>query len=696
MMHGATLMIAGKSSPLFCLTTFVHWGCGDYQCLEAKTGTLTPDDANRVVKACRKVARDLGLSNWDSVFIPINEDLNHWYSAHIDFRFKRIDIYDSLEEHCLSNRQKPVPQRKNTQLMLVLMWLTEVLGRLRGDQVKFSPGGCSSTGWAFDPHSVPNSYDCGIHTLWHLQHVLEYRQIQMDKTSVSDSLRFTSDMVGKRMRLAQEILRDSLVFHTFHPAVYTTFSRPQDQRAHLSLRRDDKHRHYLRRQTDQIRSRFVDAVQLLSNPTLPPESRKPLAPSTPFPKPFDPDAYQEPLSLDCMDVDVDEEPEFQPGNLILEEDSLVDIERLDDSAFEAALDKAADALGKMEQNDSKDFNFLPDPVAHLDSPNDGKNHEQSSASSAREPTPTPIDLVREDAYDGSDCIWEWHPTAGRVLRTEPGIHEGWKSLFVENGSETAESYRPFNSRLEWEVTQWAVKQRISQKAFDRLLKIPEVKERLGLSFQSARAMLKKADQIPPRYGLWQTKRLSFRDRPDEYFYVHHLNPIEAIRAVWGDPSLAKHLVYKPAQLFRKSTMMESDRRFSEMWTGRYWNAAQKMVPEGGTIATVIIASDKTQLTQFSGNKSAYPVYLTLGNIPKEIRRQPGSRACVLIAYLSVDKPAKDDLSKTALKLRNYQLFHRSMAEVLRPLKVAGNPTKSGVEMVGGDGAVRAVYPLLAS
>ncbi|KAF5388791.1 hypothetical protein D9757_005570 [Collybiopsis confluens] len=382
----------------------------NYRCLEAKTGTLTPDDANRVVKACRKVARDLGLSNWDSVFIPINEDLNHWYSAHIDFRFKRIDIYDSLEERCLSNRQKPVPQRKNTQLMLVLMWLTEVLGRLRGDQVKFSPGGCSSTGWAFDPHSVPNSYDC------------------------------------------------------------------------------------------------------------------------------------------------------------------------------------------------------------------------------------------------------------------------------ENGSETAESYRPFNSRLEWEVTQWAVKQRISQKAFDRLLKIPEVKERLGLSFQSARAMLKKADQIPPRYGLWQTKQLSFRDRPDEYFYVHHLNPIEAIRAVWGDPSLAKHLVYKPAQLFRKLTMMESDRRFSEMWTGRYWNAAQKMVPEGGTIATVIIASDKTQLTQFSGNKSAYPVYLTLGNIPKEIRRQPGSRACVLIAYLSVNKPAKDDLSKTALKLRNYQLFHRSMAEVLRPLKVAGNPTKSGVEM----------------
>ena len=111
---------------------------------------------------------------------------------------------------------------------------------------------------------------------------------------------------------------------------------------------------------------------------------------------------------------------------------------------------------------------------------------------------------------------------------------------------------------------------------------------------------------------------------------------------------------------------------------------------------MIIASDKTQLTQFSGNKAAYPVYLTLGNIPKSLRRKPGSRACVLIAYLSVDKPSKEGLSKTALRLRNYEIFHRSMAVVLQPLKAAGNPRGPGIEMVGGDGAVRRVYPILAT
>ncbi|KAJ3727906.1 hypothetical protein C8R42DRAFT_551058, partial [Lentinula raphanica] len=133
-----------------------------------------------------------------------------------------------------------------------------------------------------------------------------------------------------------------------------------------------------------------------------------------------------------------------------------------------------------------------------------------------------------------------------------------------------------------------------------------------------------------------------------------------------------------------------------MWTGNFWNQAQERISRTGTVAPVILATDKTQLTQFSGSKSAYPVYLTIGNIPKDIRRKPGSRACILIAYLSVDKIVKKGLSNTQLKLRNYQLFHKSMALVLESLKEAGNPAGPGVEMVGGDGAVRRVYPLLAT
>lgn len=60
--------------------------------------------------------------------------------------------------------------------------------------------------------------------------------------------------------------------------------------------------------------------------------------------------------------------------------------------------------------------------------------------------------------------------------------------------------------------------------------------------------------------------------------------------------------------------------------------AVEMNTPGATIVPVLISSDKTRLTGFGG-KMAYPVYLTIGNIPKEIRRKPSHRAHILLTYL---------------------------------------------------------------
>lgn len=105
-----------------------------------------------------------------------------------------------------------------------------------------------------------------------------------------------------------------------------------------------------------------------------------------------------------------------------------------------------------------------------------------------------------------------------------------------------------------------------------------------------------------------------------------------------------------------------------------------------------MATDKTQLTEFSDSKSAYPVYLTLGNIPRSIRHKPSHHACVLIAYLSVDKNLKEELSKREMSGRAQWLFHDSLRIILEPLKDAG---REGMEVVGGDGSVRMVFPVLS-
>ena len=64
-------------------------------------------------------------------------------------------------------------------------------------------------------------------------------------------------------------------------------------------------------------------------------------------------------------------------------------------------------------------------------------------------------------------------------------------------------------------------------------------------------------------------------------------------------------------------------------------AIEKDTP-GATIVPVLVSTDKTQLTQFR-NKSAYPIYMTIGNIPKEIRRKTSLRAYLLLGYLPTTK-----------------------------------------------------------
>ncbi|EGN93853.1 hypothetical protein SERLA73DRAFT_126277 [Serpula lacrymans var. lacrymans S7.3] len=103
-------------------------------------------------------------------------------------------------------------------------------------------------------------------------------------------------------------------------------------------------------------------------------------------------------------------------------------------------------------------------------------------------------------------------------------------------------------------------------------------------------------------------------------------------------------------------------------TGKWWHAIQAHLPKGAAPSPVIIATDKTQLTQFSDSKFAYS--------------RPSQHACIVISYLSVIKII-------GIAVRDGYHF---CYNYFGPIKKAG---RDGIEVIGGDGAVKRVYPVLA-
>lgn len=98
---------------------------------------------------------------------------------------------------------------------------------------------------------------------------------------------------------------------------------------------------------------------------------------------------------------------------------------------------------------------------------------------------------------------------------------------------------------------------------------------------------------------------------------------------------------------------------------------QNRLPAGAIIAPIILSSDKTKLSQFYGDKSMWPVYLTLSNLAKDVRCKVSSHVTVLVGYLPVAK--LNCFTDKTRSVARYQLFHCCMSIMLAKVAAAGWP-----------------------
>ncbi|KAI0652810.1 hypothetical protein C8Q70DRAFT_1048780 [Cubamyces menziesii] len=379
------------------------------------------------------------------------------------------------------------------------------------------------------------------------------------------------------------------------------------------------------------------------------------------------DAYEE------LDLDADPPGDYEgPDNNTSPLDIGINVD-LPNHDPEADVSQESDSSHGSDEEDAdrleEERSWEPPP---RDSPSD------RIESTAQDHLHTRTFVVRYPGQDaGAPLSTQLHPTSNEDYATALGEDVDFNP------------YAPFVSEIDWEFARWAKMRGPGSTAVTELLKIRGLVSRLGLSYSTSdqlNALIdKELNSGRPRFI---RREVRFRT---EVFEIYYRDIIACVRALFGDPEFAGVLVFAPERHFADEE--HTVQVYFDMHTGRWWWNTQRAldaIRPGATIVPIIISSDKTQLTLF-GSKTAYPVYMTIGNLPKDVRRKPSRRGQILLAYLPSTR--LEHISSTTSRRRMLaNLYHACLTRVLAPLKHTG---VDGIRLTSGDGIVRRGHPIFA-
>jgi len=205
----------------------------------------------------------------------------------------------------------------------------------------------------------------------------------------------------------------------------------------------------------------------------------------------------------------------------------------------------------------------------------------------RSPEPEDPDLT---------CLPE--PSKTQYQQCEAGISYGTAGgIYRKSLNANLNPWQTFRSAKEFELGWWMLQSRLTKGSINEYLQRGLDDERF-LSFQSA----------DEPWSLFEGVEHGFRPRSWSTFpcgsgTLYSRNILHCIRLPVSDLPFADHMVFAPKRLFDST----GRRVYNEIHTADWWWDTQELVPRDGTVVPLLFASDKTHLTNISGDKAAWPI-----------------------------------------------------------------------------------------
>ncbi|KAG8760695.1 hypothetical protein FRC12_009514 [Ceratobasidium sp. 428] len=272
---------------------------------------------------------------------------------------------------------------------------------------------------------------------------------------------------------------------------------------------------------------------------------------------------------------------------------------------------------------------------------------------------------------------ETHPRAAKVFEwVEPR-----RTFPLDN---------PLNKAELFKTGKWLCQLPISNE--DRMLYFDIERHKRDIPWENATQLYQSLDALPHGPD-WSHKYMSISTPQGvEVLDLWRRNSLEVVQELIGDPRFADRIRYAPEAHYRIKPDGQRVRVQSKACTGDWWWRTQDMLGPNATIASVILATDATQLSLISGGNKVWPVYMGIANIDKAVRRHPSERAMILVGYIPI--PDLSFITNAEERGRKkWEIYHAAMKEILAPLQKAAS---QGVKMVCADGGVRLVHPIVAA